>query len=266
MTITAPELARRVGVDPKRFRAWLRRQAAAGHPLLAGHRHNESWVFTSDEARQLEADFRSKRAARVPASKPSGTVSPRPPVTTPHESPSSRAGHRVVEDWMGEQVETLADLIRPGLIAVCVGINPSPVSVAAGHYYQGQVGQRFFGRLRGAGILPDRHDGFEDDAAFANGIGFTDIIKRPTARAKGLPVAEYDHGRDLLRRKLERYRPGLVIFTFKKTAEVVCGRFAGNGFVAGLAVDGVEAFVMPGPYESASTVTSRMGALAARFA
>jgi hypothetical protein len=35
---------------------------------------------------------------------------------------------------MGEKAETLADLLRPGLRAVVVGINPSPVSVAAGHY------------------------------------------------------------------------------------------------------------------------------------
>lgn len=27
--------------------------------------------------------------------------------------------HRVTETWMGEQVETLADLLRPGLRAVC---------------------------------------------------------------------------------------------------------------------------------------------------
>ena len=52
-------------------------------------------------------------------------------------------GHRVKETWMGEDVETLADLLRPGLNAVCVGINPSPVSVAAGHYYQGPPGNDF---------------------------------------------------------------------------------------------------------------------------
>jgi hypothetical protein len=34
---------------------------------------------------------------------------------------------------MGEEVETLADLLRDGLRAVAVGINPAPKSVAAGH-------------------------------------------------------------------------------------------------------------------------------------
>jgi hypothetical protein len=44
------------------------------------------------------------------------------------------ANHRVVEQWMGLPEETLEDLLRPGLRAVCVGINPSRVSVEAGHY------------------------------------------------------------------------------------------------------------------------------------
>lgn len=40
----------------------------------------------------------------------------------------------MTEDWLGEPVETLEDLLRDGLYAVCVGINPSPVSVETGHY------------------------------------------------------------------------------------------------------------------------------------
>jgi G:T/U-mismatch repair DNA glycosylase len=35
---------------------------------------------------------------------------------------------------MGVEVETLEDLFAEGLRAVCVGINPAPVSVATGHY------------------------------------------------------------------------------------------------------------------------------------
>ena len=34
--------------------------------------------------------------------------------------------HRVTEEWMGERVETLEDLLRPGLRAICIGINPAP--------------------------------------------------------------------------------------------------------------------------------------------
>lgn len=44
---------------------------------------------------------------------------------------------------MGERVVTLGDLLGPGVQAVVVGINPSPVSVAAGHYYRGGSGSGF---------------------------------------------------------------------------------------------------------------------------
>jgi double-stranded uracil-DNA glycosylase len=172
--------------------------------------------------------------------------------------------HRVREEWMGEDVETLEDLLRPELRAVCVGINPSPVSVAAGHYYQGRVGQRFFGRLREAGLLPGIR-GYEDDTAFEAGVGFTDIIKRPTANAKVLPPAEYQHGKQRLRSKLETFQPELVIFTFKKTAQVLFGPFSGNGFRPDLRLADSGVFVMPGPYEDASTAAATIGTLAEHF-
>jgi TDG/mug DNA glycosylase family protein len=68
---------------------------------------------------------------------------------------------------MGEDVITLANLLRRGLDAVGVGINPSPVSVAPGHYYQGPVGQRFLARLVTPGVLDLDGEGFEDDHALA---------------------------------------------------------------------------------------------------
>ena len=41
--------------------------------------------------------------------------------------------HQIVEEWMGSRVETLADLIPTHPTMLCVGINPAPISVAAGH-------------------------------------------------------------------------------------------------------------------------------------
>jgi TDG/mug DNA glycosylase family protein len=167
--------------------------------------------------------------------------------------------HRVIEEWMGEKVETLEDLLRPGLRAVCVGINPALTSVAAGHYYQGRLGQGFYARLRRAGLLPSG-SGWEDDLAFANGIGFTDIIKRPTASAGELRTEEYDHGKLLLHEKLETARPELVIFTFKKTATVLFGTFPGSGFI-GRRLGGSAVFVMPGPYAPGAIVEEKLAEL-----
>lgn len=163
---------------------------------------------------------------------------------------------------MGEEVETLADLLRPGLRAVVVGINPSAVSVEAGHYYQGTLGKLLWRRLRDAGWLPgDARPGREDDDAFAAGIGFTDIVKRPSARAHELSAAEFAHGRAALEAKLAANAPGLVIFTYKKTATVLAGGFPGHGFVPGLEVAGIPAFVMPGPYAKAEVAAAALAEL-----
>jgi double-stranded uracil-DNA glycosylase len=166
---------------------------------------------------------------------------------------------------MGEEVETLQDLLRSGLRAVCVGINPSPVSVKAGHYYQGRAGQRFFRRLRNAGLLRADLVGFEDDAAFETGIGFTDIVKRPTPRANDVRPEEFAYGRELLKNKLIEHSPEVIIFTFKGAAVALFGPFAGNGFVPDLKMGNSTVFVVPGPYESAATAGATLRELAARF-
>lgn len=168
------------------------------------------------------------------------------------------AHHRVTVDWQGERVETLADLLRPGLRAVCIGINPSPVSVAAGHYYQGQIGRRFWQRLHQAGVIDAAGTGREDDAAFLAGIGFTDIVKRPTPRAAEISAAELRHGRELLAEKLLSHRPSLLIFTFKKAATALLGPFKGHGHRPELNLAGIPVFVMPGPYERADRVATAL--------
>jgi TDG/mug DNA glycosylase family protein len=158
------------------------------------------------------------------------------------------AGHRVVEEWMGLPEETLQDLLRPGLRAVCVGINPSRVSVQAGHYYQGRLGRLFLRRLREVGLLSRDAPGYEDDVLFSAGVGFTDLVKRATARAGELRPDELAHGRARLLTKLEEVDAPLVIFTYKKTAEVLFGRFRGVGLLPGQDLLAGDAFVMPGPY------------------
>jgi len=173
--------------------------------------------------------------------------------------------HRVVEDWMGEEVETLADLLGPNLRAVCVGINPAPISVERGHYYQGTLGQRLWDRLRHVGLIPSSFQGWEDDAAFECGVGFTDIVKRPTPSEREIRAAEYAHGRPLLAEKLTAAAPSIVIFTFKKVATKYFGAFQGNGFVPELEIASRPVFVMPGPMESVTTARPTLDDLADRL-
>ena len=113
---------------------------------------------------------------------------------------------------------------------------------------------------RRAALLP-QISGWEDDVAFAAGIGFTDIVKRPTAGGAEVPADELDYGKSILISKLEAVRPEIVLFTFKRTARVVFGSFAGFGFV-GKTLAGGEVFVMPGPYERADRVRPALAELA----
>jgi TDG/mug DNA glycosylase family protein len=165
---------------------------------------------------------------------------------------------------MGESIETLADLIPRPARAICIGINPAPRSVEAGHYYQGRLGQQFFSRLRAAGVLDQPTSGFDDDAAVAAGIGFTDIVKRPTSRADQVSARELRVGAGLLLDRLRNVESPILIFPFKKAAEALVGPFDGNGWIEAR-FDDRDLFVMPGPYASKATAERTVLSFRARI-
>jgi TDG/mug DNA glycosylase family protein len=123
----------------------------------------------------------------------------------------------------GEEVNTLAERLRPGLRAIIVGINPSPVSVLAGHYYQGQLGKRLWQRLVTHDILKDLPLGKEDDAAFSQGFGFADLIRRPTPTSAELTRAEIAAAVPGMMRRLRPYAKDnpLILFVFKAAEQAV---------------------------------------------
>jgi TDG/mug DNA glycosylase family protein len=141
---------------------------------------------------------------------------------------------------------TLPDIPpSPGGVLL-VGINPHPVSVAAGHYYQGRLGKRLWRRLERAGLLEDPIPGAEDEAFARAGHGLTDLVKRPTAAAAEIGQAELRDGVDALRAKVRQWRPGLVLFAFKESARQVLGKAVAPG--AGPALEGAATFLLSGPY------------------
>ena len=152
-------------------------------------------------------------------------------------------------------VETLPEYLRPGLRAVFVGLNPSPVSVAVGHYYQGTLGRRFWGRVRNHGLIPWDRVGAEDEYAFGVGFGFTDLVRRPTARATGLSREEMRSGAvDLVRRlQMMGDRP-LIAFVFAAAWQAAS---------PGLHELGFKTFKFPGPYAATAVVEADMRRLCA---
>jgi TDG/mug DNA glycosylase family protein len=158
--------------------------------------------------------------------------------------------HRTAMVVAGRRVETLADLPPLRNRLLFVGLNPSPVSVAAGHYHQGRLGQSFWRRLIAAGILP-KGTAIEmaDDALMAAGHGITDLLKLPSARDTASD-ADLTAGVGALWQKIAIWRPAAIVFVYKRAASIAAGRPLAEkwGQLTGVALAGRPCFLMPGPY------------------
>jgi TDG/mug DNA glycosylase family protein len=158
--------------------------------------------------------------------------------------------HRATIVVDGVRVETLADLppLRDRLLFV--GLNPSPVSVAAGHYHQGRLGRTFWRRLMTAGVIPAATPTeTADDALMGEGHGITDLLKIPTARDDATDAA-LTAGVGPLWQKIAIWRPAAVVFIYKRGASTSAGRALTEswGQLPGVALAGRPCFLMPGPY------------------
>jgi TDG/mug DNA glycosylase family protein len=141
---------------------------------------------------------------------------------------------------------TLPDIPpEPGGVLL-VGINPAPVSVKAGHYYQGRLGRRLWRRLQGIGLLQDAVPGAEDEAFVRAGHGLTDLVKRPAATSADLNEEELRVGAADLREKISKWQPGIVLFAFAEPARRLLGRDVKPG--PGPDLDGIPTFLLSGPY------------------
>lgn len=164
--------------------------------------------------------------------------------------------HLATIEVRGREVETLADLppLRDRLLFV--GLNPSPVSVEAGHYLQGKLGRAFWQRLIRATILPaETPIESADDALLAAGHGLTDLLKVPTPRDEATDD-ELRAGVGPLWQKVAIWRPAAIVFIYKRAAEIVAARSLNErwGQLPGVALSGRPCFLMPGPYAPAKEV------------
>ena len=111
-------------------------------------------------------------------------------------------------------MSTLPDAVRPGLRAIAVGINPSLSSVREGFYFANPR-NRFWpalnaSRLVDAPLKPG--PGAIDMLVERYGIGFTDIVKRPTAGSTELRAREFRDGAERIEGLVTRLAPGVVWF------------------------------------------------------
>ena len=110
-----------------------------------------------------------------------------------------------------EDFSTLQDYLENGLDIIFVGLNPSEISVKAGHYFVNPR-NRFWAALNRSGLV-DRELRPEDDADLVRyGIGLTDVVKRPTRQGSNLTAADYSRWAPALKDKLLEYNPRIACF------------------------------------------------------
>ena len=108
-------------------------------------------------------------------------------------------------------MNTLPDYLRADLDIVFVGLNPSLYSIEVGHYFA-TPRNRFWRAINRSGLLAEPLDANSDYKMPEQGIGLTDIVKRPTRGASDLRAADYREWAPVLKAKLERFQPLIVCF------------------------------------------------------
>jgi 2'-5' RNA ligase len=111
----------------------------------------------------------------------------------------------------GGALRTLPDYLAPGLDIIFVGINPSIPSARQGHYYANPR-NRFWRAFNLAELTSEPLGPETDHRVLEFGMGFTDLVKRPSAGVADLVAADFREGAAVLAEKLARYRPRLVCF------------------------------------------------------
>ncbi|AIQ27722.1 DNA glycosylase [Paenibacillus sp. FSL P4-0081] len=147
----------------------------------------------------------------------------------------------------GTLMEEVPDHLDHGLQIVFIGFNPSIRSGELGHHYANPR-NNFWRILHKSGLTPRLYDASEDGELLKLGYGFTNIVARPTVGAEDITREEYTQGRELLRAKLEQYRPEIACFVGKGVYTEFSRRTKADwGFQEGVTpvVDGVREFVTP---------------------
>lgn len=118
-------------------------------------------------------------------------------------------------------METLPDHLDHDLELVVIGQNPSPASIVRQCYY-GNPRNRFWPAFRAAGLAPPDFEPDQDGFRWLlrhEHIGFTDVVKRPTASANELRAADFREWAPVLDAHLRRYRPRIAWFNGKGVFE-----------------------------------------------
>ncbi|NUR83378.1 MAG: G/U mismatch-specific DNA glycosylase [Nonomuraea sp.] len=101
------------------------------------------------------------------------------------------------------------DVLGPGLKVLFCGINPGLMSEATGHHFA-RPGNRFWPALHLSGFTPRQLAPAEQHLLPSYGLGITNVVRRPSAKASELTREEIVEGGALLAALVERTRPRVL--------------------------------------------------------
>jgi mismatch-specific thymine-DNA glycosylase len=121
----------------------------------------------------------------------------------------------------GQTVTTLADILPPvgPMKLLIIAKTPAPVSVAAGHYFQGKHGQQLWRFLQTYGLLTVPDGKHADEMLLAHGYGITDIAKAPRPFGVEPSRAEYQAGLERVLGHIATLQPRVVLFVYKRVLD-----------------------------------------------
>ena len=142
---------------------------------------------------------------------------------------------------------TLPDRVRPPVRALFVGINPGLRSAALGHHFAG-YSNRFWRLLFDSGLVA-KPVSWSDDALLPDwGFGMTNLVPRATRGIDTLSPDEYAAGVRTLTRKIERWKPEVVVCVGVTVFRALCGwQGAVRLGLQPQLVAGAGVFVVPNP-------------------
>ena len=143
----------------------------------------------------------------------------------------------------------LRDRIKPGVKVLFVGINPGMRSEAIGHHFAG-YSNRFWKLLYESGLVPEPIGAEDDDRLPEWGFGMTNLVPRATPGIDTLTREEFAAGVHVLRRKIVRFKPRVVVLIGVTVFRSLFGRGGGVPVRLGLQRERLEnarVFVLPNP-------------------
>ena len=143
----------------------------------------------------------------------------------------------------------LRDRIKPGVKVLFVGINPGMRSEAIGHHFAG-YSNRFWKLLYESGLVPEPIGAEDDDRLPEWGFGMTNLVPRATPGIDTLTREEFAAGAHVLRRKIVRFKPRVVVLIGVTVFRSLFGRGGGVPVRLGLQRERLEnarVFVLPNP-------------------